>query len=149
MKQLIHHKKINSQIILSSGKMKIDKEKFNSLKQMDRIEYRQKFNGINERYDVPLNFGFYFALLVVGLLVMIIGLNVFEISLFNIDGGVNEGIEEGYKIMESLVHAALIIFVLGIFIVFIDIIFSIIYLILKHKKLSELEEEYFSVEVKK
>jgi len=37
--------------------MKIDKEKFNKLKQLDRIEFRQKFNFIDRGIGVGLVLG--------------------------------------------------------------------------------------------
>ena len=129
--------------------MKIDQEKFNSLKQLDRIEFRQKLDLINKRFDFSFNFSFYLGFFIIGFLILLVGLNFYEISLFNIDGGVNEGIDEGAKILESLLNVVLIIFKVSLLLIFIDILFMIIYSILKHKKLSELEEEYFSVEVKK
>ncbi len=48
MKILILNLKVNSKIILSFGKMEIDKEKFNKLKQLDRIEFRQKWKQIED-----------------------------------------------------------------------------------------------------
>ena len=47
MRILALKRKVNLETTLSSGKMKIDQEKFNQLRQLDRIEFRQKKQSID------------------------------------------------------------------------------------------------------
>ena len=54
-------------------------------------------------------------MMIVGLLFVLIGINMYELSLFNIDGGVNEGIDEGLKVMGSLATIGVFTFKFAIF----------------------------------
>ena len=134
MKQLILQKKVNLQIILSFGKMKIDKEKFNKLKQLDRIEFRQKLNYINEYFGGFSVFGFInFSMIIMGFLLLLV------LSSYNIS-------KELFVSALNLIQPTLQLLLFGIFII---LLLDIVSFILKIKRLRELEEEYFSVEVKK
>ncbi|KKM69076.1 hypothetical protein LCGC14_1454470 [marine sediment metagenome] len=134
MKQLILQKKINLQTILSSGKMKITEEKFNKLKQMDRIEYRQKEDRINEKFDNILIPGFInFSLYLIGFILLL------SFASYNIS-------KELFVSIFSIIYpVSKILFIFGLIVLFIDIIS----VFAKKKKVNELNEEYFSVEVKK
>lgn len=106
--------------------MKIDKEKFNQLKQLDRIEYRQKHRNINEG-----NFSLQFHAL--GFIIIA--------AIFGTVGLVSGRI--------SFLNVTLILLKLAFIVLVLDIGFGILISIFKHKKTKELEEEYFSVEIKK
>lgn len=106
--------------------MKIDKEKFNQLKQLDRIEFRQKYRNINEG-GVSLNIHVW-GLLIMGSIFGAVGLVSSRISLLNLS--------------LALFKVALIVF-------FAHIGFNVIDIIFQHKRTKQLEEEYFSVEIKK
>ncbi len=134
MKQLILQKKVNLQIILSFGKMKIDKEKFNKLKQLDRIEFRQKLNYINEYFGGFSVFGFInFSMIIMGFLLLLV------LSSYNIS-------KELFVSALNLIQPTLQLLLFGIFII---LLLDIVSFILKIKRLRELEEEYFKIEVKK
>ena len=134
MKQSILQKKINLQITLSFGKMKIDKEKFNSLKQMDRIEYRQKLNEIKESFDGMEIFSFVrFSMIMMGFILLL------AFSSYNIS-------KELFVIFFNILYPlGKILLIGGLMILFIDILLIFV----NNKKINELNEEYFSVEVKK
>ncbi len=106
--------------------MKIDKEKFNQLKQLDRIEYRQRYRSINDG-------GVSLKLPAWSLMIMA--------SVFGTVGLVSSRL--------SLLDISLFLVQLSILTLVLDIAINTSFLIFKHKKLKKLEEEYFSVEVKK
>lgn len=114
--------------------MKIDKEKLNSLKQMDRIEYRQKLNEIKESFD-GLNFPSFInsSLYLLGFVL------VLAFSSYNISK------ELFVSIFNIFAPLARLIMIIGIFILLIDIGAAF----LKKKEMRKLNEEYFSVEIKK
>lgn len=129
--------------------MKIDKEKFYKLKQLDRIEYRQRSKEIEDKYSYPISWNLIFGMIILGLLIMLLGLNIFDVSLANIDGGENKGVEWGEGVMVKLFSMAGLIFKLTFIVLVIEILISFVSATVGIKKLKELEEEYFSVEVKK
>ncbi len=129
--------------------MKIDKEKFNKLKQLDRIEYRQKARDIRERYDWNISWGFIMSMTIIGLIMVLIGLNIFEISLVNIDGGENLGINLGADIADSLIGLGQLIMKVTFLFLLMEMISGIFFTIKEYKKIKELEQEYFITEVKK
>jgi magnesium-transporting ATPase (P-type) len=106
--------------------MKIDKEKFNQLKQLDRIEFRQKYNNIHDPYFSLETM--IWALIILASLFGTIGLVSSRISFLHI--------------MIGLVKLTFIMIVL-------DVGLKIILSIFQSKNTKKLEEEYFSVEVKK
>jgi len=134
MKVLILKDKINSEITSSSGKMRIEKEDFYKLKQIDRIEYRQRYDTI-ENYITSFDFGNsgWFILIIITLL----------LSTFIISYNITEEVD--YVLLKGM-----IMFLFLLLLVFIIEIGSQIYsLLLKLKLKKELNEEYFKVEVKK
>ena len=128
MKALIQKRKLNLRTTLNFGKMKIDKEKFNKLKQLDRIEFRQKYK------EIPDGSGMY-SLINVAFFIAILG---------TILGAVfyNSGQVELLNLAELFLNISLILFVVGAMV-------SFVLLIHVKKKIEELEQEYFKVEVKK
>ncbi len=115
--------------------MKIDKEKFDKLKQMDRIEYRQKVEEIKSFHETSWGLPFLKGIIIIGFFLILLipqGYSVFGIEFVN-------------DITNLLKYsfALFLYFAMGGFIC--DLTFNY----LMKKKLSELEEEYFSIEVKK
>jgi len=106
--------------------MKINKEKFNQLKQLDRIEFRQKYRNINESSG-SLNIHIW-GLIIMGSIFGTVGLVSSHISLLNLS--------------LALFKVALVVIVAGFGLNILEHIFQ-------HKRTKELEEEYFSVEIKK
>ncbi len=106
--------------------MKINKEKFNQLKQLDRIEFRQKYRNINEGS--------------VSLYIHVWGLIIIG-SIFGAVGLVSNRI--------SLLNLSLALFKLSFIVLFASIGFNVIDIIFKYIRTKKLEEEYFSVEIKK
>ena len=106
--------------------MKIDKEKFNKLKQLDRIEFRQKFNRIEDMGSSLIN--------VLWSLVIII-------SIFM----------TGFIISENIAFVNLLVKTLLLFsvIFFIELVMILTYFIIRVRLKRELIEEYFLIEVKK
>lgn len=129
MKTLVQKRKVNSQRISSSGKMRIDKEKFNKLKQLDRIEFRQKYEVINKPLDFFLFYLFLFSLILC--------------SIFGV--GSYTSIEKS----ADFLYGFIVFYVTGIFLFIGFIILNITKLIISYKLNKELEEEYFKIEVKK
>lgn len=106
--------------------MKLDKEKFNQLKQLDRIEFRQKYRNINEG-GVSLDLHVW-GLLIIGSIFGTVGLVSGRIPLLNLS--------------IALFKVAFIVLVISLGLNLIDFIFKTI-------RTKKLKEEYFSVEVKK
>lgn len=115
--------------------MKIDQEKFNKLKQLDRIEYRQKLEIIKNWMNG--SWGTTFLWLFVGIMVFTIILIPQGYSAF--------GIEFVMDLTEASGLFISFIIPLILFGYLIDFVF---YLIRKNN-LKELNEEYFLVEVRK
>ncbi len=132
MKTLILNLKVNSKIILSFGKMEIDKEKFNKLKQLDRIEFRQKLEQINGiEFDI-INFIF-FSVMAFGIVVVGGALSV------EINGEMHIAFQ----------NAILNLFNFSFFLIFLQVCLMLFFHYFKRKKFEELEKEYFTAEVKK
>ncbi len=106
--------------------MKIDKEKFNQLKQLDRIEFRQKYNQINQG-GVSLKIPAWSIMIMA--------------SVFGTVGLVSSRL--------SLLDISIFLIQLSLITIVLDVVINFTYLIFKHKRIKELEEEYFSVEIKK
>ena len=115
--------------------MKIDKEKFNKLKQLDRIEFRQKEDRIKswekDSWGYPFLKGFLISLAFY-ILLLPQGYNAFGIN-FIVD-------------ITVLLRASLTIFSTGIVLGY---IFDIIKYFIRKKELGILYEDYFVMEVKK
>lgn len=106
--------------------MRIDKEKFNQLKQLDRIEFRQKYRNINEG-SVNLNIHIW-GLIILGTIFLSVGLVSGRISFLTI---------------------SLALFKIAFIILIASVGFNIIDFIFQHKRTEDLEKEYFSIGVKK
>jgi len=106
--------------------MKLEKEKFNQLKQLDRIEYRQRYRNINEgKVSLDLHV---WGLLIIGSIFGTVGLVSSRLIFLNVT----------------------ILFLKVAFLVWVlDIGLNIAGSIFKRKETRKLDEEYFSVEVKK
>ena len=107
--------------------MKIDNKKVSKLKQLDRIEFRQRYTGIYNKYDYDLfssNFIYIFCCLLI-------------LDLWS-------GIRIGTGLLQDL---NLILEIMLCLILF-DIIIALIFFIIKNIKLRELEKEYFKIEIK-
>ncbi len=115
--------------------MKISKEKFNKLKQLDRIECRQKIQLINKRYNYSLSFGFGLLLIIIALLCILISLNTYQMG--------------DRDITIDLAEAGGLIFKLAFLYFFVQIALFFVFAMLGNNKLRKLEEEYFKIEVKK
>ena len=114
--------------------MKIDKEKFNKLKQLDRIEYRQKLEEINlkcGKINLPgfINHSVY----ILGFILLL------AISSYSINK------EMFVSFLNIILPLSKLLLIVG----FIIFIMDILGFFVKHKKINELNEEYFLVEVKK
>jgi len=110
--------------------MKIDKEKFNKLKQLDRIEFRQRLERI-EGIGFSLINLIWYILIITGVFMV----------------GSTSTIENE----TALLFSQLTTFFLSLTFVLIilHILISLVFYLMRKKDLEELEEEYFSVEVKK
>ena len=106
--------------------MKIDKEKFNKLKQLDRIEFRQKYENINSS-SVNLHIHVW------GLMIMA--------TIFGTVGLVSSRI--------ALLNLSVMLYKIGFVVIIVSIGFNVIDWIFQSIRTKKLEEEYFSVEVKK
>ncbi len=112
--------------------MKIDKEQLNKLKQLDRIEFRQKIREIEELNItlMPMVYLFFITAITffIGTLILV-SLHSEHFALL-------------YKV-------TLIIIKVGIFLTCVEIILTFVNVIIYLKKKNELFNEYFKVEVKK
>lgn len=112
--------------------MKISKEKFNKLNQLDRIEFRQRIELIAERCSIS-SIGF-----LKDMLLLLIVLTLFNILIININ------YEAGMILINTLVLIIKVVMIGTIFLLVIDFLRYGIYL--RDKR--ELEEEYFNIEIK-
>lgn len=113
--------------------MELTKEKFNSLKQLDRIEYRQKQDRILEVFSDQTNLTLYLSW---SYILFLLSSCVFTSSLF------------GYKAAQIVCIKIINVSPIALLIIFIGLCFDIGRIILKNKVLNKLNEEYFKVEVK-
>ena len=114
--------------------MKIKKEQFKNLNQLDRIEFRQRTEWIKKYYNNDLG-SWYFLNRMFFLLGFIILLGI---SIYNINP------ESCYKILNLLP----LIFQVGIIIFLLLIFGEIVVSYLREKEIGKLEEEYFKIEIK-
>ncbi len=106
--------------------MKLDKEKFDKLKQLDRIEFRQKYDGI-ERISFWLGDLFWYIIILCSIFIV------------------------GYLVSlnESMKIIAIGFLNLSVLLIFLTILsFIIEYFVKSHLK-EKLFKEYFKIEVKK
>ncbi len=115
--------------------MKIDQEKFNQLKQMDRIEYRQKKDIIENWSDGSRGLPFLWlsaALVAFTMLLIPQGYSVWGIEFVN----------DLVNVFKLFLGLSLILAIVGFWI---DLALCLV----RRNNLKELQEEYFSVEIKK
>ncbi len=115
--------------------MKLDKEKFNKLKQLDRIEFRQKINDIEKRYSFSLSLSFMLIIIVLGLLCILISMNIYQMG------------EEQSSI--DMFNVGALLFKLAFIYFLFEVILMFVLSFVELKKKNELIKEYFVVEVKK
>lgn len=110
--------------------MKIKQEQFNKLNQLDRIEFRQKQDRIKDIYSASLNVE-YFIMLIMFLFIIDIFLSF----------------RAGYWVISLKTHVLVLQIVLICFLI--NLAHYIFNNILEVKKLKELQEEYFKIEVRR
>lgn len=126
----------NSQTTSNFGKMKITKENFDKLKQLDRIEFRQKHEIITKDEGWCITLLMYLSgfmtIVIIGMLNIILTINYHE--------GKNAAIEFARDIspISSFVFFGFTVIVLLGFIEW----------VIKKYKLTKLEQEYFTEEIK-
>jgi hypothetical protein len=113
--------------------MKITPKQFNSLKQLDRIEYRQKQDRIEGSFSGFLDLTYY---LMKYSLIFLVGGVVLTSSMF--------GFQAAQLAFIKLLNYSDIVGAL----ILLSFIYDIYKSILKKKVLNALDEEYFKVEVK-
>ncbi len=111
--------------------MEIDKEKFNKLKQLDRIEYRQKLNRI-EKEEGGM-FDFVLALMIISTIFLTGAVIIQEFGRFSLTL---------YEAGTNTMYFAMFLFI-------IHIIFKMVQHYRQYKLKEKLEKEYFKIEVKK
>jgi len=112
--------------------MKITDKQFNKLKQLDRIEYRQRVVEIKKKYDIS----YIFHLLGFGLVLVLI-MNTFLLSIANLNLEFARQLDPFFTIMD------ISFFFAGVFYFAVGIIMSI----LEYKKTIDLQKEYFNFKV--
>ena len=115
--------------------MNIKQEDFDKLKQLDRIEYRQKEDKIRKKYDsncLPIALGISFSIMIIVLLIIIFICMV-----------------EGIKTVQSeaIIFIGTIVFLM--FYSSCSFIIDMVMTFIGYQRLKELEEEYFKLEIKK
>jgi hypothetical protein len=107
----------------------IKQEDFDKLKQLDRIEYRQKFEGINKHLEYNLSMNSFVITL---------------IFLFVVD--IWFALRFGRWMLDlttlGFIYQLVLIFVL------LDIFISLVFAVIRKKKLRELEDKYFKRETR-
>jgi len=111
--------------------MKIDKESFNKLKQMDRIELLLKAKRIEDN-NYNTNLSWATNLLFYIIMITLVGYIAFGLSFINR--------------INIILRFSIYLISLGICI---DIFLSLLFYIINSKKEKELMNEYFKIEVKK
>lgn len=116
--------------------MKIKKEDFYKLKQLDRIEYRQRERKIDEIYSCGFTYPVIIIMFLVLSFVLLVG---FAASALTADA---EILRSTFSDISSII---------GIFTVLVVVSFTadVLSFLSKQSKKSQLEEEYFGVSIKK
>lgn len=112
--------------------MKIDKEQFDKLKQLDRIEFRQREDRIKKLSGTNPLEGY--VLGIMGLVILSTLIILKQISS---------------QVYVELLYIGLLAMVFSILLMVISLLTGVAILFIKSKLLKELQEEYFKVEVKK
>lgn len=110
---------------------RITKDQFNKLSQLDRIEYRLKYNGIKDFYDASATFsifkiGFFTLLFVMGLLYIGIMVDVEHDKILNLT-----------DLLGRIITAFIIFIAIGW-------VIDLIIAHLERKALKALDDEYFN-----
>ena len=114
--------------------MKISKEKFDKLPQLDRIEYRQIEDRIRNYYNIDLmNYTINFFSILYGFLILC-AFEIYQIS----------GLESFQSFLTKISHTIPIVAFLILISIFVEITFYIV----KHININKLNEKYFKVEIK-
>jgi len=117
--------------------MKIDKEQFNKLKQLDRIEFRQREDRINNYFQIGCGYA-------------VIKMTIFIVAFFLLmapQGYMLWGakfINDFFQALRGIIGAFILIFVVAV-------IIDLGIILMQNKELKKLHEEYFTnkTEVKK
>jgi hypothetical protein len=110
--------------------VRIKKEDFNKLNQLDRIEYRQRIKGIYDNYSSSL--GIYQYLILLTFFTVVDMWGYLKIGRWIIS----------YRLYNLLIVSILLC-------VLIDFIVMIAFYIIRKNKISELDKEYFLIKAKK
>lgn len=132
----VENLKVNSQTTLNFGKMKIRKENFDKLKQLDRIEFRQRKDIIDRKFKVS-----YGRVMIM----ILLGISITLLSMLVIVGAYNNGEVDTAKNLFEVMSLALRIFLI---IMYLDIIWQIIKIMIGYILSIKLEQEYFTEEIK-
>lgn len=117
--------------------MKIEKKDFYKLKQLDRIEYRQRKQYIEEQTNCgSLNYIYFIGIISFMCIIS-------SLIIYSIDGAIH------YEILGALISVGNFGSALVVICVIIEVIIRIIGTLIQNKKLNELNEEYFKIKVKK
>lgn len=114
--------------------MKISNEKFNSLKQLDRIEFRQRKSLIEQKYKGGNTFG----------IIYILGFTFMIYLLFCAIAYGSFGIEQFKRLVSYIPYLEIMMF----YGVLICLAVDLYDYYKKNKELNNLENEYFKVDVK-
>lgn len=107
--------------------MKIEKDDFDKLKQLDRIEYRQIESRLKEKYE-PISFGYVYTMLFVGVIGFLILYNQMHMNRF-------------IYVMIFFAYAYLLLF-------FLELALNLIRSLKLKKDLDKLEKKYFNLNIK-
>lgn len=122
--------------------MQISKEKFNELNQLDRIEYRQRFEGIKKRYSTNYFFSYCLMGVIIMSLLIISILSLYNTAFLKEDKDTLDLIEEN---IDKICSIFMGLFAIGLFFA---LIVDFINISCLKKYRNELEEIYFKVDLK-
>ena len=109
--------------------MDVDKTSFDKLKQLDRIEFRQKYNSIKEYYTYNLNLFPY--------LIAMVFLFVTDIWCF---------IKLGHTVISS--SFIIVIYQVALVLMLLEVFLCGVYFLFRIKHIRKLEQEYFDIKPK-
>lgn len=113
--------------------MKIEKKDFYKLKQLDRIEYRQRYDFIERNRPDFAPFSFIYTMLFIFAYVILLIFVVYNVS------------EEAARNLSNILP---LIIQIGFIVFMILLTFQIATYFIFYKKIKELEKEYFNIGVK-
>ena len=112
--------------------MKIDQKKFDELSQLDRIEFRQKIEGIEKRFTTNFTTTFVWVIFFLGTSFMVAML-----------------CEAVFLGTQNLRNSISTLGIYAIFIIVMGVFLDLLTLKYKDKKINELEQEYFEVKTRR